>query len=170
MNKNPGDVNARCAFVHPISNTQKSAPQSERAEGHLPPPTPRIGAWEHCSASLRAGIRCRARPDGDRKVTCFALFPCFFVSFRTKRTRTMSPPGESLRTDPAERANRQWKRAAVAVATGQMQPIDALQKQGLAETNVELTTLRRHTTNLKKTFKAWADAWAEKPETGRKAR
>ena len=37
----------------------------------------------------------------------------------------MSPPGESLRTDPAERANRQWKRAAVAVATGQMQPIDA---------------------------------------------
>ena len=50
-------------------------------------------------------------------------------------------------------------------ATGDLGPGDALQKQGLAMGKVELTTLRRHTTNLKKTFKAWADAWAEKPET-----
>jgi hypothetical protein len=89
---------------------------------------------------------------------------CFSVSCRSrpKRERSISPPA---RIDPAERANRQWKRAAVAVATGDLGPGDALQKQGLAMGKVELTTLRRHTTNLKKTFKAWADAWAEKPET-----
>ena len=50
---------SRCVLHLNSFNTQKSAPQPQRDVACLPPPSPRIGAWEHCSASLRAGILSR---------------------------------------------------------------------------------------------------------------